>query len=122
MRFVCFCVTYFIQYDNLWIHPCCYKLHYFVLSYCCLQCFLKRIFKCFGNKIYLSCDDNQNRINTCIKNICIDIQSYIYMYSFYILISRCIFSGSNINAWVIYQYSSCRACELQPCFKKVLFY
>ena len=26
-------LTYFTQYDNLWVHRCCYKWHYFILFY-----------------------------------------------------------------------------------------
>ena len=31
MIFVLLCLTYFTQYDNLQVHPCCCKWHYFVL-------------------------------------------------------------------------------------------
>ena len=31
MIFVFLCLTYFTQYDNLQVHPCCCKWHYFVL-------------------------------------------------------------------------------------------
>ena len=30
---VYFAVSDFAQYDNLWLCPCCFKCHYFVLSY-----------------------------------------------------------------------------------------
>ena len=33
MIFVFLCLTYFTQYDNLWVCPCCCKWHYFVLFY-----------------------------------------------------------------------------------------
>ena len=26
-----FSLWHFVQYDNLWVHPCCYKWHYFIL-------------------------------------------------------------------------------------------
>ena len=29
---MCLCLTYFTQYDNLEVHPCCCKLHYVALS------------------------------------------------------------------------------------------
>ena len=31
MIFVFLCLTYFTQYDNLQVHPCCCKWHYFIL-------------------------------------------------------------------------------------------
>ena len=31
MVFVFLCLTYFTQYDNLWVHPCCCRWHYFIL-------------------------------------------------------------------------------------------
>ena len=31
MAFVFLCLTYFTQYDNVQIHPCCCKWHYFIL-------------------------------------------------------------------------------------------
>ena len=31
--FVCLCLTYFTQYDNLQVHSCCYRWHYFALFY-----------------------------------------------------------------------------------------
>ena len=31
MIFVFLCLTYSIQYDNLWVHLCCYKWHYFII-------------------------------------------------------------------------------------------
>ena len=30
MILVFLCLTYFTQYDNLQVHPCCYKWHYFI--------------------------------------------------------------------------------------------
>ena len=33
MIFVFLCLTYFTQYDNLQVHPCCCKWHYFILFY-----------------------------------------------------------------------------------------
>ena len=33
MVFVLLCLTYLTQYDNLWVHLCCCKWHYFVLFY-----------------------------------------------------------------------------------------
>ena len=30
---ICLCLTYFIQCDNLQVHPCCCEWHYFVLFY-----------------------------------------------------------------------------------------
>ena len=32
--FIFLCLTYFTQYDNLWVHPCCYKWNYFILFDC----------------------------------------------------------------------------------------
>ena len=31
--FLFLCLTYFTQYDNLQVHPCCCKWHYFILFY-----------------------------------------------------------------------------------------
>ena len=33
MMFVFLCLTYFTQYDNLQVHPCCCKWHYFILLF-----------------------------------------------------------------------------------------
>ena len=33
MIFVFLCLTYFIQYDSFWVHPCCCRWHYFILFY-----------------------------------------------------------------------------------------
>ena len=31
--FAFLCLTYFIQYDSLWVHTCCCKQYYFILFY-----------------------------------------------------------------------------------------
>ena len=31
MIFFLLYLTYFTQYDTLWVHPCCFKWHYFIL-------------------------------------------------------------------------------------------
>ena len=28
---ICLCLTYFTQYDNLLVHPCCCPCHHFIL-------------------------------------------------------------------------------------------
>ena len=33
---ICFSLTYFIQDDNLQVHPCCLKWHYFIICYGCV--------------------------------------------------------------------------------------
>ena len=33
---ICLSLTYFTQFDNLWVHPCCWKWQYVVLLYDCI--------------------------------------------------------------------------------------
>ena len=45
MTLVFLCLTYFTQYDSLWVHPCCTTWHYLFLCPCKVMTNLHSIFK-----------------------------------------------------------------------------
>ena len=40
MLFIFLCLTYFSWYDHLYVHPCCYKWHYFIPFFFLFHSFL----------------------------------------------------------------------------------
>ena len=86
MIYVFLCLTYFTQYDNLQVYPCCCKWHNFILFYgsVMFHCIMYHFFFIHSSvNGHLGCFHVLSIINSVTMNIAVDITFLIMVFSRY---------------------------------------